>query len=173
MLPQADEVPTGFYNFFEMIIEGAYNFAQNIAGPKVREFFPYFMSFILIILVSNWMGLIPGYDSIGLWEHKPHFVGLTAAEEFEAERTAAGETFTEEDVHLVEEEAAHAEDEANAWGLRDGLFLIRSSNAIEGATVETDSHGRAVGRNIEAADWTIVPLFRPASTDLNLSLIHI
>ena len=103
----ADEVPTGFYNFFEMIIEGAYNFAQNIAGPKVREFFPYFMSFILIILVSNWMGLIPGYDSIGLWEHKPHFVGLKAAEEFEAERTAAGESFTEEEVHHVEEAVSY------------------------------------------------------------------
>ncbi len=35
----ADEVPSGFYNFFEMIIEGAYNFAQNIAGPKVKQFF--------------------------------------------------------------------------------------------------------------------------------------
>ena len=166
----ADEVPTGFYNFFEMIIEGAYNFAQNIAGPKVKEFFPYFMSFILIILVSNWMGLIPGYDSIGLWEHKPHFVGLKAAEEFEAESTAAGKSFTEEEVHHVEEEAFAATDAANEWGLRDGLFLIRNSNAIEGAPIEMDSHERAIGRNIEAADWTIVPLFRPASTDLNMTL---
>src|SRR5690606_31769204 len=41
----ADEVPTGFYNLFELVLEGAYNFAQNIAGPKVKEFFPYFMSF--------------------------------------------------------------------------------------------------------------------------------
>lgn len=166
----ADEVPTGFYNFFEMIIEGAYNFAQNIAGPKVKEFFPYFMSFILIILVSNWMGLIPGYDSIGLWEHKPHFVGLAAAEELEAERLAAGETATEEELHHAEEEAFAATDAANEWGLRDGLFLIRNNNAIEGEPIETDSHGRAVGRNIEAADWTIVPLFRPASTDLNMTL---
>ena len=166
----ADEVPTGFYNFFEMIIEGAYNFAQNIAGPKVKEFFPYFMSFILIILISNWMGLIPGFDSVGLWEHKPHFVGLAAAEEFEAERTAAGESFTEDDVHHVEEEAAAAEDASNAWGLRDGLFLIRSANAQEDAAIETDAEGRAIGRNIEAADWTIVPLLRPASTDLNMTL---
>ncbi len=166
----ADEVPTGFYNFFEMVIEGAYNFAQNIAGPKVKEFFPYFMSFILIILVSNWMGLIPGFDSVGLWEHKPHFVGLEAARELEAERLAAGETVTEEELHHAEEEAAATVDAANEWGLRDGLFLIRSSNAIEGAPIETDSHERAVGRNIEAADWTIVPLFRPASTDLNMTL---
>lgn len=66
--------------------------------------------------------------------------------------------------------AAVAEDEANAWGLRDGLFLIRADNAQADAAIETDSHGRAVGHNIEAADWTIVPLLRPASTDLNFTL---
>ncbi|MCZ7668562.1 MAG: hypothetical protein M5U34_15920 [Chloroflexi bacterium] len=36
----ADEVPTGFYNFFEMIVEMAYNFAEGITGPKVKTFFP-------------------------------------------------------------------------------------------------------------------------------------
>jgi len=162
----ADEVPTGFYNFFEMIIEGAYNFGQNIAGPKVKEFFPYFMSFILIILVSNWMGLIPGYDSIGLWEHKPHFVAEKAVKEYKAQNP----DYTEEDIHRVEEAAYAQVDEANEWGLRDGLFLIRNANAVEGAPVEENSHGEAIGRNIEAADWTIVPLFRPASTDLNMTL---
>ena len=166
----ADEVPTGFYNIFEMILEGAYNFAQNIAGPKVREFFPYFMSFILIILVSNWMGLIPGYDSIGLWEHKPHFVELQTERELIAAAEAAGVEVDHEEIEEAMHEAALAEDEANAWGLRDGLFLIRADNAIEGAPVETDSHGNAVGRNPETADWTIVPFLRPASTDLNFTL---
>ncbi len=166
----ADEVPTGFYNVFEMILEGAYNFAQNIAGPKVREFFPYFMSFILIILVSNWMGLIPGYDSIGLWEHKPHFVELQTERELVAAAEAAGVEVDHEAIEEAMHEAALAEDEANAWGLRDGLFLIRAENAVEGAPIETDSHGVAVGRNIEAADWTIVPFLRPASTDLNFTL---
>ncbi len=166
----ADEIPTGFYNVFEMILEGAYNFAQNIAGPKVREFFPYFMSFILIILVSNWMGLIPGYDSIGLWESKPHFAALQAEREFiaaaEADGVAVNQAELEEAMHAAEV----AEDEANAWGLRDGLFLIRAENAIEGASIETDSHDYAIGRNPEAADWTIVPFLRPASTDLNFTL---
>ncbi len=166
----ADEVPTGFYNVFEMILEGAYNFAQNIAGPKVREFFPYFMSFILIILVSNWMGLIPGYDSIGIWENKPHFAALKAEKEFLATAAAEGREVAREELEEVMHEAELAEDEANAWGLRDNLFLIRADNAIEGAPIERDSHGYAVGRNPEAADWTIVPFLRPASTDLNFTL---
>ncbi|MBP6015841.1 MAG: F0F1 ATP synthase subunit A [Candidatus Promineofilum sp.] len=166
----ADEVPTGFYNVFEMILEGAYNFAQNIAGPRVREFFPYFMSFILIILVSNWMGLIPGYDSIGIWENKPHFAALKAEEAFIANAKTAGTEINEAELEAVKHEAELAEDEANIWGLRDGLFLIRADNAIEGAPIENDSHGYVVGRNPEAADWTIVPFLRPASTDLNFTL---
>jgi F-type H+-transporting ATPase subunit a len=166
----ADEVPTGFYNLFEMILEGAYNFAQNIAGPKVKEFFPYFMSFLLIILASNWMGLVPGYDSIGLWEHRPHFLATEAREELIDEAEAAGipvdEDAIEEQIHELE----LLEDEANAWGLRDGLFLIRADNAVEDAPLETDEEGRLVGRNPAAADWTIVPFLRPASTDLNFTL---
>ena len=166
----ADEVPTGFYNVFEMILEGAYNFTANIAGPKAREFFPYFMSFVLIILISNWMGLIPGYDSVGLWEHKPHFAGMAAERQVLAAARAEGREPSAAEV----EEAVHAaeatEDEANAWGLRDGLWLIRSDNAIADAPIKTDSHGVAIGRNIEAADWTIVPFLRPASTDLNFTL---
>ncbi|MEZ4515481.1 MAG: F0F1 ATP synthase subunit A [Chloroflexota bacterium] len=167
----ADEVPTGFYNLFEWVLEIAYNFAQNIAGPKVKEFFPYFMSFILIILVSNWMGLIPGFDSVGQFEHKPHFVGLEAAKEAETQAEEDGTPLSAEDAEHVIHEAALVEDEANAWDLRDGLFLIRADGNVDETTpVQTDDEGRAVGRNPDAADWTIVPFFRPASTDLNMTL---
>ncbi len=167
----ADEVPTGFYNLFEMIIEGAYNFAQNIAGPKVKEFFPYFMSFILIILVSNWMGLIPGFDSIGIFEHKPHFIGEKTGKEAKAAALAQGIELGEGELEEIIHEATLAVDEQNAWGLRDGIFLIRADgNADPTLQPETDEEGRFIGTSLEAADWTIVPFFRPASTDLNMTL---
>jgi hypothetical protein len=137
----ADEVPTGFYNIFEMILEGAFNFAQNIAGPKVRQFFPYFMSFILIILVSNWMGLIPGYDSIGLWEHKPHFIGEKAGKEAKAAAAAAGETLSPEELEEIIHETALAVEEANAWGLRDGIFLIRADGNADPTLCPGDGRG--------------------------------
>ncbi len=121
----ADEVPTGFYNLFEMILEGAYNFAEGIAGPRVREFFPYFMSFILIILLANWSGLIPGFDSIGQWEHKPHFIAEKEGKALKAELEAQGIKPSAEQVEEAINEVVLAVDESNAWGLRDGLFLIR------------------------------------------------
>ena len=76
----ADEIPTGFYNLFELIIEGAYNFAQGIAGSKIRDFFPYFMSFLLIIMIANWMELVPGIDSIGFWDGDVGVRGAIAAD---------------------------------------------------------------------------------------------
>ncbi len=167
----ADEVPTGFYNLFEMVLEGAYNFAEGIAGPRVREFFPYFMSFILIILLANWSGLIPGFDSIGQWEHKPHFIGEKEGKALKAELAERGIEPTAEEIEEAIDRAVLAVDESNAWGLRDGLFLIRADGNIDetAAIVET-SEGYKAGRNPEAADWTIVPFFRPAATDLNFTL---
>ena len=36
-LETSEEVPSGFYNFFEMILEVAYNFAERIAGSKIQR----------------------------------------------------------------------------------------------------------------------------------------
>ena len=158
----ADEVPTGFYNLFELILETAYNFASNIAGAKVKDFFPFFMTFLLYILVTNWMGLIPGWDSVGFFEHKPHFVALQAEKEAEA----AGEVLSEEEFHEIE----HDYDELNKGDLRVGSLLIRKQNVIDGAEPLEDEKGRKIGRSEEAADWTIVPFLRPGATDLNYTL---
>ena len=192
-----DEVPDGFYNFFEMIIEGAYGFAENIAGSKVKFFFPFFMTFLLYILVTNWMGLIPGWDSIGFWEHKPHFEAVQEIRVLETELVAAqalgseaeeafkaaiaerfhldevevdGSHFTEHTEEEIVHELEHEFDEENKGDLRQGLFLIRKDgNAIDGEP-EEDDRGRKIGNSKEAADWTIVPIFRPGATDLNYTL---
>jgi F-type H+-transporting ATPase subunit a len=171
----ADEIPTGFYNFFEMVVEAAYNFAEGIAGPKVKNFFPWFMTFIMFILVTNWMGLIPGWDSIGFWEHKPHFYAEKDAKALKADAEANGEYISEEE---LEEFIHHQSELYDAQNLGDlivgaepAALLIRADgNADPNAPIVTDDHGRKIGRNPEAADWTIVPFFRPGATDLNYTL---
>jgi F-type H+-transporting ATPase subunit a len=167
----ADEVPTGFYNAFEMIIEGAYNFAENIAGSKIKDFFPYFMSFILIILVTNWTSLIPGWDSIGLWEYKPHFLAEKATKVLENEAEANGIELSEEQIAEFFHEQEVFFDAQNVGDLRDGTLLLSAdANAEATAPLETNAVGQHVGFNPEAADWTIVPFFRPGATDLNYTL---
>lgn len=61
-------VPSGFYNFFEAIIEGIYDFVTGLAGEKNgRRFFPVIATFFIYIAFANWMGLTPFFNSIGAY----------------------------------------------------------------------------------------------------------
>ncbi len=70
MPKSGDEVPRGgFYNMFELIYEVAYNFVHDIVGEKyMRYIFSFFMTIMLVVLLSNWLELVPGVDSIGFLE---------------------------------------------------------------------------------------------------------
>lgn len=137
----ADEVPTGFYNFFEMIIEGAYGYVQGASGKWAKNFFPFFMTFILFILVANWMELIPGIDSIGVKEDLVHHNVELAEETAEAQ----GEHLTEAQVEAI------ATESGQEGGKYVGLFLLRA---------EED----------EEAGQQVVPFVRAAATDLNFTI---
>jgi F-type H+-transporting ATPase subunit a len=165
----ADEVPTGFYNFFELIIDGGFSFATGLAGrKKAKEFFPLFVTLILYILVSNWIELVPGVDSIGFYEWLPHLRAEEAAVSAEGIAEDLGQHLSEEELHQIELDAEHLSDEINEGDFKDGLFLIKSpDNAIEG---DFDGHEPPGGRDPSTADWAIVAFFRAPATDLNFTL---
>lgn len=86
----AEQVPSSRgYNFLEMITETGYNFVEGIVGSQnVKAFFPYFMTFFMLVLTANLTSMIPGFDSIGFWENKPHFYELKAMKEAKLEGEA-------------------------------------------------------------------------------------
>ncbi len=58
-------VPHGIQNAIEAIYEGLYNFVQGILGPYLtQKYFWYFGTVFILILCSNYMGLIPGVGII-------------------------------------------------------------------------------------------------------------
>lgn len=63
-------VPNGLQNFAEVIIEGLYNLVESVTGndKQTKKFFPVVATIFLFVLLCNWLGLIPGVGSIGLWE---------------------------------------------------------------------------------------------------------
>jgi F-type H+-transporting ATPase subunit a len=70
-------VPSGIQNFVEVIVEGLFKFFNGIVGDeeKTKKFFPIVATIFFFVIVSNWMGLLPGFGSIGLWEeHEGHEV---------------------------------------------------------------------------------------------------
>lgn len=52
----------------EVIIEAAYDTVENLAHSKTRTFFPWVMTFFLFIMTANWLGLLPGFGTIGFFE---------------------------------------------------------------------------------------------------------
>jgi F-type H+-transporting ATPase subunit a len=56
-------IPERGQNFMEMVIETMENFMVDITGPEGRAFFPFVATIFIYILVSNLLGLIPGFVS--------------------------------------------------------------------------------------------------------------
>ncbi len=62
-------IPSGFYNFFEALIEGIFNFIVGIVGEKNgRRFFPLIATFFIYIAFANWLSLTPLFNTIGVFE---------------------------------------------------------------------------------------------------------
>ena len=79
-------------NIVETIIETLYNFMEGFAGPQARAFFPVTCTLFLFILTSNWLGLLPGFGSIGLWKQSSgqhSFVPLLKASTADLNTTVA------------------------------------------------------------------------------------
>lgn len=59
-------IPAGFQNFAEWLIESLYNFFGNILGDHlVKRVFWFYGGTFLLILITNWLGLIPGVGTLG------------------------------------------------------------------------------------------------------------
>jgi F-type H+-transporting ATPase subunit a len=66
----AKMVPSRRQNIAEWIFESAANFGMSIGGPGAKPYIPLFVAFFLLILFSNWSGLIPGVGRV-IWFRAP------------------------------------------------------------------------------------------------------
>jgi F-type H+-transporting ATPase subunit a len=67
--------PKGILNFFERILELLYQYFDTVtqSRKKTIQFLPLVGTLFLFILVSNWIGLLPGIGSIGRYlVHEGH-----------------------------------------------------------------------------------------------------
>lgn len=77
-LEKGDLVPKGITGAIETLVEYLYNMTESTAGKWAGTIFPYFMTIFLVVLVANWMEMIPGVDSIGVLEESKHGYPLLA-----------------------------------------------------------------------------------------------
>ena len=147
------EVPTGFQSIVELIGEFVYGQAKNFAGTGklVRQWlFPLAASIFLFLLVANWMKLLPGVETVGLW-HCAHegFSGYPGVQTgvgyqlYVDQPLYAGQGATEADYEHCEEwihhggpmPAADARDAA-ATELFNAEGALRQQLTAEGASEE-------------------------------------
>lgn len=70
-------VPQGLQNLVEVLIEGLFQFFDSVTQDRKQTmlFFPVVATIFLFVIVSNWMGILPGVGPIGIYEmHEGHEV---------------------------------------------------------------------------------------------------
>ncbi|MEK7636598.1 MAG: F0F1 ATP synthase subunit A [Patescibacteria group bacterium] len=63
-------IPSRLQNFFEWIIEELLNTVDGVMGDRkeTERFFPLIATIFIFVLSTNWLGLLPGFGSIGFYE---------------------------------------------------------------------------------------------------------
>ena len=63
-------VPKGIGNAFEAVIEALLDFVDSVTRDreKSERFLPIIATIFLFVIVSNWIELVPGLGTIGIWE---------------------------------------------------------------------------------------------------------
>jgi len=63
-------IPSGAYNFIEAVVETLLHEIEKVVGDvkKARVFFPLIATIFLVVLANNWLGLIPGTGTIGVYD---------------------------------------------------------------------------------------------------------
>lgn len=65
-------VPSGLQNLWEMILEFLLGLCSSTAPTYARTIFPLFATLFIFIITANWMGLLPGVNSITIQPPEAH-----------------------------------------------------------------------------------------------------
>ena len=145
------EVPRGLQNLVEVVIEFFLNLAESVAGrDRARRFLPLVMTIFLFIVTANWLGILPGYGTIGRVES------------------------AEEVVHHAEQELEEGEEvDLDAIKLQvfdgDGSFAIMPFGSVDNQITAAELDEEKLEREGQQAGL-LVPFLRSANTDVNTTL---
>jgi F-type H+-transporting ATPase subunit a len=133
-------VPTGFYNFFEVLVEFLWNAVQSSTGKWARKVFPWVATIFLLVFVANMVKLTPGFESLGYLKQVHKGTGYAPVELFHLG------IYTIDKGQPVEIEASSSEGEQSSEG----------------------GHGEGSAELCTACE--VVPFLRGSATDLNFPL---
>ena len=173
-------------NIAEVIVEFFVNLAQTISGgEKGRRFVPLVLSIFLCVVVSNWVGVLPGVGTIGIVEsaevvysHKEHKTDSCHSSDHSSDHGSDHGSDHSKEYTCKEALKEHlvvfnkipglgisylppgrGEDKIkNGGGVVLVEDVINNHSKVESGKLEGKSAGR------------LLPIFRGANTDLNTTL---
>lgn len=142
------QIPTGLYNFFEVLVEFLWNGVEGVTGKWAKKIFPVVATIFLLVFFANMTKLVPGYESIG-WLKEAHKAPAYAV--IPLFKLGEMTVYTLDKGQPVEV-ATHSEGEA--------------------ATTEGETHaeGETEAGAAPCHACEVVPFLRGAATDLNFPL---
>ena len=145
------EVPGRLQGLLEATLEAFLNIAESVAGPqKARRFFPLVMTIFLFVLTSNWLGILPGFGTIGRFE---------PAKEFIHHKEEAAEKAGKQLDHAALKMHVFDGEEAIAYLPFGSVDAVITAEEYEHGELE---EGKRAG--------VIIPFLRSANTDINTPL---
>ena len=145
-------VPGRFQGLVEVILEFFLNLAESIAGPeRARTFFPLVMSIFLFIFIANWIGILPGFGTIGRIESAEE-ITHHYCDDYHDDPAKYEDCLVHKEVQIFEGEGAFG-------------YLAPGSVGSDVSLKEWEENpqpGKQAG--------LLVPWFRSANTDLNTTL---
>ena len=142
------EVPGRLQGMIELVMEFFLGLTESIAGPeRAARFFPLVMTIFIFIVTANWMGILPGFGTIGRIESVEEVVHhLEKAEGGEIDKTRTK-------VHIFD---------------GDGRVGILGFGSIDDQLTLAEFEEQGAGDGKQAG--ILVPYLRSANTDLNMTL---
>ena len=126
-------IPTGLQNLVEAVLEWLYGIVVSIGGPgNARRFYPLVATIFIFVIINNWIGLIPGYGTVGKME-------------------LADEIIEE----VIEEKAADAEPEVTVHQAEQQFEVFLGWSEEEQAAAPSDHLGKQIFEELEDTDLHI------------------
>ena len=145
------EVPGRLQGAMEAVMEVFLNACETVAGPeRGRRFFPLVMTIFLFALVANWMGILPGFGTIGRFEP------------------------ADEVIHHAEEKAEKEGEQADLDAVKlavfegDGALAVQPFGSVNDEITAAEYEHMEEGERPRAG--LLVPFLRSANTDVNMTL---
>jgi len=154
--------PKGIQNFAEMIVESLFGLVHGVTGnlKKTRIFFPFIATFFIVILLNNWVGLIPGVGTIKM-------IVKEETEQHEAQADSnlvyANEDAKEEKTIIEHEDTTTIKHEETEELKEETIVVDHKEEASEETAVKHEEVTKE--HEIESA-----PLFRASTADINTTL---